>query len=154
MFRSAMTQYVENLEALRDFVSVVTGYLSGELGKQMKSDADALSPLLVILARLKADEPATDRLTAVVKNIEGKVTVTPLQPDQAKEVEFFRLLSVLLKTEKMSRDELFSWPLFREIRQCTVLNDGLASSTRRILSPSIRQEGWALVSDGRPRYAL
>ena len=77
MFAKQMSQYVDNLDALRDFVALIGPFLKEHFTKQMEGDAAKLLPLALIIEKLRPDAAPLDPEGREVleKRFAGKLTI-------------------------------------------------------------------------------
>lgn len=57
MYDNIISAFWKNLESLRDFVDVVSGFLDERSKEDLSTDPDALIPLAIALSELKLDDP-------------------------------------------------------------------------------------------------
>lgn len=57
MYDNIISTFWKNLEALRDFVDVVSGFLDEKTDKDLSTDPEALIPLAIAMSELKLSEP-------------------------------------------------------------------------------------------------
>lgn len=76
MFKKEMSEFVDSLDALRDFVDLIAPFLKDRMMKQVEGDAPSLIPLFLAFAKMNPKDLDPQLQEKIQKSLAGKVTVT------------------------------------------------------------------------------